>query len=124
MGENSIEEKITAASMDPTTLTMAPKWLASSTRTTTNKNGAASFQFVLEKTSAKTIAHNALTAIPTLDCNVYRSLVFMCFHVPKSLIKAYRVPAVLPTAVAFQRNKDRMNRKLVVANSRAALAFV
>lgn len=69
--------KIIAASNDPTTLTMAPKCLASSTRRAVNRNGAASFQCVFEKTKATAIAHKALTAIPSVDCKVCSNLVFM-----------------------------------------------
>ena len=69
-GENRRNAKITVANNDPTTLTIAPKRLDSSTSTATNKNGAAIFQGVLEKTKATVIAHTALTAIPSVDRKV------------------------------------------------------
>jgi len=65
------------ASTDPTTLTTAPKRPASKTSTAANRNGAASFQGVLEKTSATAIAQSALTATPIVDCKAQSNFIFM-----------------------------------------------
>lgn len=89
-GGNSNSENMMDASNDPITLTNAPKRLASSTSTAANRNGAASFHWVLEKTKATAIAHKALTTIPSVDCKVHSHFVFMNLYGKKLISNALR----------------------------------